>query len=95
MSISSFEYDYYLETKKLLFQKKFIEANDEKYVEMQKYNDLVEEKLISSSSNNENLNNENHFFVIDDFENNNNDDYNNNGDYEYGGEYEEMIVIGE
>jgi hypothetical protein len=87
--ISSFEYDYYLETKKSLFQKKFIEANDEKYVEMQKYNDLVEEKLISSSSNNENLNNENQVFVIDDF-----DDYNNN-DYEDGGEYEEMIVIGE
>ena len=89
MLISSFEYDYYLETKKSLFQKKFIEANDEKYVEMQKYNDLVEEKLISSSSNNENLNNENQVFVIDDF-----DDYNNN-DYEDGGEYEEMIVIGE
>jgi len=87
--ISSFEYDYYLETKKLLFQKKFIEANDEKYVEMQKYNDLVEEKLVSSSSNNENLNNENQVFVIDDFEDN------NNNDYEDGGEYEEMIVIGE
>lgn len=77
-----------------MFEKKFIEANDEKYVEMQKYNDLVEEKLISSSSNNENLNNENlnnenQVFVIDDF------DDNNNNDYEYGGEYEEMIVIGE
>ena len=49
---------------------------------MQKYNNLVEEKLISSSINSENLN-ENVFFAIDDFDDNNNDDY------------EEMIVIGE
>ena len=48
---------------------------------MQKYNNLVEEKLISSSSNSENLN-ENVFFAIDDF------------DVTYD-DYEEMIVIGE
>ena len=48
---------------------------------MQKYNNLVEEKLISSSSNSENLN-ENVFFAIDDFDVNYDD-------------YEEMIVIGE